>query len=146
MSICGRRTRAATWGASSSRPRSRPCTAPVGRGGPTDWATLLTLHRVLHAIAPSLGSGVALAAVIAEVEGPAAGQETLDALLEEACQRGRRFQPARAARAHLLDRLGRGEEAVAAYDGAIDLTHDTAERQYLQHRRGGVSREDQPPS
>jgi predicted RNA polymerase sigma factor len=26
-------------------------------------------------------------------------------------------------------------EAVAAYDSAIDLTHDTAERQYLQHRR-----------
>ena len=108
-------------------------------GGPTDWATLLTLHRVLHAIAPSLGSGVALAAVIAEVEGPAAGLAALDALIEEAGQRGRRFQPARAARAHLLGRLGRREEAVAAYDGAIDLTHDTAERQYLQHRRDGVT-------
>jgi predicted RNA polymerase sigma factor len=108
-------------------------------GGPTDWATLLTLHRVLHEIAPSLGSGVALAAVIAEVDGPAAGLAALDALLDEAGQRGRRFQPARATRAHLLGRLGRSEEAVAAYDGAIDLTHDTAERQYLQHRRDGVS-------
>ena len=38
-------------------------------------------------------------------------------------------------RAHLLDRLGRKEEAVAAYDSAISLTHDTAERQYLEHRR-----------
>jgi predicted RNA polymerase sigma factor len=108
-------------------------------GGPTDWATLLTLHRVLHAIAPSLGSGVALAAVIAEVEGPAAGLAALDALLEDAGQRGGRFQPARATRAHLLGRLGRSEEAVAAYDGAIDLTHDTAERQYLKNRRDGVS-------
>jgi predicted RNA polymerase sigma factor len=108
-------------------------------GGPTDWATLLTLHRVLHAIAPSLGSGVALAAVIAEVEGPAAGLAALDGLLEEAWQRGRRFQPARATRAHLLGRLGRSEEAVAAYDGALDLTHDPAERRYLKHRRDGVS-------
>ena len=108
-------------------------------GGPTDWATLLTLHRVLHAIAPSLGSGVALAAVIAEVDGPAAGLAALDALLDEAGRRGRRFQPARATRAHLLSRLGRSEEALAAYDGAIDLTHDTAERQYLKHRRDGVS-------
>jgi RNA polymerase sigma factor (sigma-70 family) len=107
--------------------------------GPTDWATLLTLHRVLHATAPSLGSGVALAAVTAEVEGPAAGLAALDALLEEAGQRGRRFQPARATRAHLLGRLGRIEEAVAAYDGAIDLTHDTAERQYLRRRRDGVA-------
>ena len=46
-----------------------------GAGGPddtTDWPTLLTLHRILHAVAPSLGSGVALAAVTAEVAGPPA--------------------------------------------------------------------------
>jgi len=108
-------------------------------GGPTDWATLLTLHRILRAIAPSLGGGVAFAAVVAEVKGPAAGLAALDAVLEDAGQRGRRFQPARATRAHLLGRLGRSEEAVAAYDGAIDLTHDAAERQYLRRRRDGVS-------
>ena len=90
---------------------------------------------MLHAIAPSLGSGVALAAVTAEVDGPAAGLAALDALLERAGEGARRFQPARAARAHLLDRLGRREEAVAAYDSAIALTHDTAERQYLLYLR-----------
>ena len=114
-----------------------------GRDGTTDWPTLLTLHRILQAIAPSLGSGVALAAVTAEVDGPAAGLAALDALLLEAGQRARLFQPAKATRAHLLDRLGRKEEAVAAYDSAISLTHDTAEREYLQGRRdraSGVSR------
>src|ERR1022692_2866761 len=65
------------------------------------------LHRVLHAVAPSLGSGVALAAVTAEVEGPAAGLATLDALLAEAGQHARRLQPGKATRAHLLDRRGR---------------------------------------
>jgi RNA polymerase sigma-70 factor (ECF subfamily) len=95
---------------------------------------------VLHAIAPSLGSGVALAAVTAEVEGPAAGLAALHAVGEDAGQHARRFQPARATRAHLLDQLGRGEEAVAAYDSAIDLTHDTAERQYLQYRRDSANR------
>ena len=105
------------------------------RAGPTDWPTLLALHRLLHAVAPSLGSGVALAAVTAEVEGPAAGLAELDALLEDGGPPARRFQPARATRAHLLDRLGRSEEAVVAYDSAIDLTHDSAERQYLRHRR-----------
>jgi RNA polymerase sigma-70 factor (ECF subfamily) len=103
--------------------------------GTTDWPALLTLHRILHAIAPSLGSGVALAAVTAEVDGPAAGLAALDGLLEEAGEQGRRFQPARATRAHLLERLGRKEEAVAAYESAISLTHDTAERQYLERRR-----------
>jgi predicted RNA polymerase sigma factor len=114
-----------------------------GRDGTTDWPTLLTLHRILQAIAPSLGSGVALAAVTAEVDGPAAGLAVLDALLLEAGQRARLFQPAKATRAHLLDRLGRKEEAVAAYDSAISLTHDTAEREYLEGRRdraSGVSR------
>ena len=105
------------------------------RTGTTDWPTLLTLHRMLHTMAPSLGSSVALAAVTAEVEGPAAGLRTLDALLAGAGQPARRFQPARATRAHLLGKLGRSEEAVAAYDSAIDLTHDTAERQYLQDCR-----------
>jgi len=110
------------------------------RGGPTDWPTLLTLHRVLHAVAPSLGSSVALAAVTAEVDGPAAGLATLEALLDEAGQDARRFQPASATRAHLLDRLGRRQEAVAAYESAISLTHDAAERQYLEHRRDRADR------
>ncbi|HEX3956815.1 MAG TPA: DUF6596 domain-containing protein [Trebonia sp.] len=114
-----------------------------GRDGTTDWPTLLTLHRILHSVAPSLGSGVALAAVTAEVDGPAAGLATLDALLAEAGQRARRFQPANATRAHLLDLLGRKQEAVAAYDSAISLTHDTPERQYLEHRRDRASRQDQ---
>lgn len=105
------------------------------QAGQTDWPTLLSLHRLLHATAPSLGSGVALAAVTAEVEGPAAGLAALDAMLGQGGEQARRFQPARATRAHLLDQLGRSEEAVAAYDSAIDLTHDSAERQYLQDRR-----------
>jgi predicted RNA polymerase sigma factor len=112
-----------------------------GGDGTTDWPALLSLHRVLHAIAPSLGSGVALAAVTAEVDGPAAGLAALDALLAEAGQHARRFQPAKATRAHLLDRLGRKDEAVAAYDSAISLTHDTAERQYLERRRDRASRQ-----
>jgi predicted RNA polymerase sigma factor len=112
-----------------------------GQGGGTDWPTLLTLHRLLHAVAPSLGSSVALAAVTAEVDGPAAGLAALDALLEQAGQHARRFQPARATRAHLLDQLGRGEEAVAAYESAIALTHGTAERQYLQQRRDRAGRQ-----
>jgi predicted RNA polymerase sigma factor len=110
------------------------------RGGATDWPALLTLHRILHAVAPSLGSGVALAAVTAEVDGPAAGLATLDALLAEAGPPARRFQPAKATRAHLLNRLGRRQEAIEAYESAISLTHDPAERQYLEQRRDRVGR------
>jgi len=115
-----------------------------GRDGTTDWPALLSLHRVLHAVAPSLGSSVALAAVTAEADGPAAGLATLDTLLAEAGEHARRFQPAKATRAHLLAQLGRKEEAVAAYEAAINLTHDTAERHYLEQRRDRASRQDEP--
>ena len=116
-----------------------------GPDGATDWPTLLDLHRRLDSAAPSLGSGVALAAVTAEVDGPAAGLAALDALTESSRADGggadaRRFQPARATRAHLLERLGRDAEAAAAYDSAITLTHDPAERQYLERRRDLVRR------
>jgi len=84
--------------------------------GATDWPTLLGLHRTLHTLAPSLGGAVALAAVTAEVAGPAAGLAALDDLLGNGGVRVRRFQPACAVRAHLLERLGLREEAVAAYD------------------------------
>ena len=108
-------------------------------GAPTDWATLLELHRLLDEAAPSLGSGVALAAVTAEVDGPAAGLAALDALPERAGRDAGRFQPARAVRAHLLERLGQKAEAVAAYDSALALTHNPAERRYLEQRRDRVN-------
>jgi RNA polymerase sigma-70 factor (ECF subfamily) len=110
-----------------------------GRTDPVDWPTLLTLHRLLHELAPSLGSAVAMAAVTAEVAGPAAGLTTLESLLDDAGEPARRFQPARAVRAHLLDRLGRRDEAVAAYDSAIDLTHDAAERDHLRRCRDAAA-------
>ena len=106
----------------------------------TDWPVLLTLHRILHSVAPSLGSGAALAAVTAEVDGPAAGLATLDALVAEAGPPARLFQPAKATRAHLLDRLGRQQEAIEAYDSAISLTQDPAERLYLEHCRDRARR------
>ncbi|MEU4424693.1 DUF6596 domain-containing protein [Actinoplanes sp. NPDC024001] len=105
------------------------------RTGTTNWASLLDLHRLLQQLAPSLGGAVALAAVTAETDGPEAGLALLDDLTAAAGEPARRFQPAQAARAHLLDRLGRGPEAAAAYDEAITFTPDQAERRYLQQRR-----------
>jgi predicted RNA polymerase sigma factor len=99
--------------------------------GRTDWPTLLALHRSLAAVAPSLGSATALAAVTAEVDGPAAGL----ALLDTDAERTTRFQPAWATRAELLACLGRDAEAGDAYDRAIALTHEMPERRHLERRR-----------
>jgi RNA polymerase sigma-70 factor (ECF subfamily) len=103
--------------------------------GSTDWPTLLELHRALDNVAPSLGGGVALAAVIAEIEGPASGLQQLQTLDDRYGPASRRFQPAWAARAHLLHQLGRNPEAIDAYDQAIKLTHESTARRHLYEQQ-----------
>ncbi|GAA3927754.1 RNA polymerase sigma factor [Microbacterium soli] len=95
------------------------------------WGSLRSLHAELHAIAPSLGSKTALAAVTAETDGPVAGLTMLDDVIAESP----RFQPAWATRAHLLSLVGRDDEAIRAYDRAIALTVDPGQRTFLQSRR-----------
>ena len=101
--------------------------------GVTDWHALRTLHAALVAIAPTLGARVAHAVAIGRVEGAPAGLEALAAITDDAVQR---FQPAWAARAHLVSAAGRAKEAVAAYERALSLTTDSAERRYLETRKG----------
>ena len=98
---------------------------------PVDWPTLRRLHRALLRVAPSLGGAVALAAVDAEVDGPDAGLQTLDAITDPAMQR---FQPAWTTRAHLLAQAGRVDEARSAYRRAIELTNDRGVADYLRDR------------
>jgi RNA polymerase sigma-70 factor (ECF subfamily) len=100
--------------------------------GVTDWRALRTLHAALRPIAPTLGARVAHAAAVGRVEGARAGLEALDAITDEAA---RRFQPAWAARAHLLAEAGRVDEAARAYERAVSLTTDGAARRYLERRR-----------
>jgi RNA polymerase sigma-70 factor (ECF subfamily) len=70
------------------------------------------------------------AVAVAEVEGPAAALAVLDTLRLEG------FHLFHAIRADLLRRLRREGEARAAYDAAIALTTNTAERAFLEMRRG----------
>jgi RNA polymerase sigma-70 factor (ECF subfamily) len=107
------------------------------RTGTVDRVTLLTLHRALVAVAPTLGARVAMAASLAEVEGPDAGLAELDRIADPAASR---FQPAWATRAHLLADAGRRAESDAAFERAISLTVDPAMREHLLLRRAAVGR------
>lgn len=96
--------------------------------GTIDWLALRELHRNLARLAPGPGTTSALAAVLAETDGPDAGLAVLDSI-------DRSFQPAWATRAHLLERLGRRDEALDAYSRAIALTTDPPSRRWLVRRR-----------
>jgi RNA polymerase sigma-70 factor (ECF subfamily) len=102
--------------------------------GQTDWAALRTLYTALDTIAPSHGARIALAAVIARIDGPVSGLECLAELITENPQ-VERLQPFHATRAELLARSGSTEEAAAAFDRAIELTEDPAVETYLAARR-----------
>ncbi|MGW2094730.1 RNA polymerase sigma factor [Promicromonospora sukumoe] len=102
------------------------------RTGRTDWPALVTLHRALLRVAPTLGGRVALAAVVARVDGAPAGLAALDEIAAEPASG--RFQPLWATRAHLLAEAGATEGARDAYDKARSLTTDPALRAFLARR------------
>ncbi|MBL0888240.1 RNA polymerase sigma factor [Myceligenerans indicum] len=102
------------------------------RTGVTDWPALLTLHRALVTVAPTLGGRVALAAVRGRVDGARAGLAELDAL-RAADTTAERFQPWWTVRAHLLAEAG-DPAAPAAYDKAVALTTDPPARAFLVRR------------
>lgn len=104
--------------------------------GSNVWGALRKLYDALVAVAPTLGSRVALASVVGRVEGAAAGLAALDGIDDGAVAR---FQPAWATRAELLARAGRVEEAVAAYDRAIALSTLAGDRAHLRRRREEIA-------
>jgi RNA polymerase sigma-70 factor, ECF subfamily len=106
----------------------------AGTAADTDWRRILQLYDQLMAVAPSPVVALHRAVVVAEVEGPAAALAVVDALDLP------RYHMLHAIRADLLRRLGRGAEAAAAYDAALDCTDNEAERAFLRRRRAALGR------
>jgi RNA polymerase sigma-70 factor, ECF subfamily len=102
----------------------------------TDWPQVVALYDVLTDVAPSPVVALNRAVAVAMRDGPAAGLELLDALGADEQLRGYHLLPA--ARADLLRRLGRREEAAAAYREALALVGNEPERAYLTRRLAEV--------
>ncbi|MFL5845499.1 MAG: RNA polymerase sigma factor [Solirubrobacteraceae bacterium] len=99
---------------------------------PRDWRQIAALYGDLARITRSPVVELNRAVAVAEAEGPAAGLAIADGLALD----GYRFL--HATRADLLARLGRGDEARAAYDRALALTEDAAERRLLARKLAEV--------
>jgi RNA polymerase sigma-70 factor, ECF subfamily len=98
----------------------------------TDWRQILALYDQLLAMAPTPVVALNRAVAVAEVDGPAAALDSVDGLDLDG------YHLFHATRADLLRRLGRAAEAAAAYDAAIDLAENAAERRFLTARRDTV--------
>ncbi|MBM9836860.1 RNA polymerase sigma factor [Rhodococcus hoagii] len=98
----------------------------------TDWPQIVALYDVLLRLVPSPVVAMSRAVAVAMRDGPAAGLALLDELSEEPQLRA--HHPYVAARAELLARLGRREEAAAEYRRALDLVGTDPERDHLRNR------------
>jgi RNA polymerase sigma-70 factor, ECF subfamily len=106
--------------------------AAAARADETDWRAIAALYGALAAADPSPVVELNRAVAVARVDGPAAALAILDTLtLEGSLERYHLFH---AARADLLRRLGRRNEARAAYRRALALGTNEAERAFLARR------------
>jgi RNA polymerase sigma-70 factor (ECF subfamily) len=98
----------------------------------TDWAQIRGLYDVLLDVWPSPIVALNRAIAIGFAEGPGEGLAELDRLTAEPLLGGYGYLAA--ARADFLARLGRAAEARDAYEEALLLTGNGAERRLLQRK------------
>ncbi|PIA74685.1 RNA polymerase subunit sigma-24 [Ectopseudomonas toyotomiensis] len=98
----------------------------------TDWVQIVGLYDELLRLNPSPVIELNRAVALAMRDGEQAGLAEIDRLLAAGELEG--YHLAHAARADLLRRLGRREQAVAAYRQALALAQQGPDRQFLQSR------------
>jgi RNA polymerase sigma-70 factor (ECF subfamily) len=96
----------------------------------TDWRAIATLYDALARASRSPVVELNRAVAVAMAEGPEQGLELVDELGAEL----EGYQHFHSARADLLRRLGRLDDAAAAYRRATELATNPAERAFLERR------------
>ncbi|WP_405793502.1 RNA polymerase sigma factor [Streptomyces sp. NBC_01506] len=106
--------------------------AEAVRAEDTDWRQIVGLYRLLEALAPNPVVTLNHAVAVSMVCGPRAGLALLEPL--DGDERLRGFHRLYAVRAHLLERAGDREGALADYRTAARLTTSLPEQRYLHDR------------
>jgi RNA polymerase sigma-70 factor (ECF subfamily) len=118
--------------------RIAQCHALAPDPAATDWASIAELYEQLAAVAGSPVVALNSAVAIGMRDGPLAGLRAIDEIPDLRLLADYHLLPA--ARADLLRRLGRHEEAAAAYREALELVSSEPEERYLRRRLLEVSK------
>jgi len=108
------------------------------RTGQANWTEIVAIYDALMELSGSPVVAINRALALAEVQGAAAGLESLERLTDDS--RLTEYQPFWAARAELLARTGTSASAHQAYEVAIGLERDPAVRRFLQRRQSALTR------
>jgi RNA polymerase sigma factor (sigma-70 family) len=108
------------------------CHARAATPADTDWAQIVALYDALYALAPSPVVALNRAVAIGMAFGPQAALEIVEQLERDQSLPGYPWLPS--VRGDLLQRLGRGDEARAAFRQAADLSGNAQERELLLQR------------
>lgn len=103
----------------------------------TDWNEILGFYDLLRSVQPSPVVELNRAVAVAMRDGPQAGLTLIDELWAKGELEG--YHLLHAARADLCRRLGRADEARAAYEQAIALCRQAPERRFLEARLKSLS-------
>jgi RNA polymerase sigma-70 factor (ECF subfamily) len=98
----------------------------------TDWRRIAVLYELLVRAQPSPVIELNRAAAVAMAQGPERGLELMDD--PELAEPLSGYQPFWSARADLLRRAGRKDEAMKAYERALELATNPVERRFLERR------------
>ncbi|MFD5762813.1 RNA polymerase sigma factor [Streptomyces sp. NPDC127044] len=108
------------------------CHTTAATAEDTDWADIAALYGELARFVPSAVVRLNRAVAVGMSEGPEAGLALVAELEREGELDGYHLLPA--TRADLLRRMGRPAEAAEAYDRALELVENAAERRFLEKR------------
>jgi RNA polymerase sigma factor (sigma-70 family) len=108
------------------------CHARAATAGETDWPRIAALYAELVALVPSPIVELNRAVAVGMAEGPQAALTMLDRLAGEPALKNYHLLPT--VRGDLLHRLGRYDEAQAAFETAATLTGNKREHELLKRR------------
>jgi RNA polymerase sigma-70 factor (ECF subfamily) len=103
----------------------------------TNWRQIVELYQALMEMTPSPVVALNRAAAVAMAEGPAAGLLLVDEIAESGELED--YLWLHSARADLLRRLGRMDEAMNAYRRALSLATNPVDRRFLERRMAEIA-------
>lgn len=115
------------------------CHALARTAGETDWPQIASLYAQLAALVRSPIVELNRAVAVGMAEGPQAGLSIVDRLLHEPALKAYHLLPS--VRGDLLNRLGRHEEARAAFEAAAALAGNRREQDLLKRRAAELTSE-----